>query len=156
MASPTAPALIVEELRRQVDHQLTAAASHDTKAAGLIAATFALVALVVPRVHVNDPVPAALTAVTFIFAILTLWFLLQVIRPQVGGFSYGPSADSLRGFAQDEADVLEREMVDAFVDARNGNEGVLQAKADSLVWGIRCLIVVVVGLGAMLAGGAIS
>jgi hypothetical protein len=155
-ADRSSTTLIVAELRRQVDHQLTAGAATDTKAAGLIAATFALVALVAPRVQIDGPVGAAAATVTFGLALLTLFELMQAIKPRVKTFSYGPNAKSLKEFLGDPVEDLEIAMVDVFAEARDDNEDALEDKAESLILGIKALIVTVLGLGVMLAGGAIA
>lgn len=155
-AERSAATLIVAELRRQVDHQLTAGAATDTKAAGLIAATFALVALVAPRVQIDSPVRTAAAVVTFGVVLLTLVELMQAIKPRVKTFSYGPDAKSLKEFVGEPVEDLEIEMVNVFVNARDANEAALEDKAESFILGIKALIVTVIGLGVMLAGGAIA
>jgi hypothetical protein len=158
MAEKTTANVIIEELRRQVELQVTAATANDTKAAGLIAATFALVALVVPRVQLVTSCQVVAGLGTFALVIATLVFLALSIRPRIEGFSYGPGGGDMLAFLDDDdpAEDLERANARAYVDVRSMNETVIHSKAESLINGIKCLIATVIGLGAMLAVGGIK
>jgi len=149
-------ALVVAEIRRQVDHQLTAATAADTKAAGLIAGTFALTALVIPRVRPDEAGLAGV--VTLALVVITLVLFALAIRPRVGGFSYGPDPMVMQTFVTDDdpPEELERALAAAYVKVRNANEATIQAKADALIAGIVTLILTVVSLGVMLAMGGIQ
>jgi hypothetical protein len=158
MPDKTTPGLIVDELRRHVELQVAASTAIDTKAAGLIAATFALVALVVPRVQL-DTTPRVVTSLaTFGLVLATLMLLAISTRPRIGGFSYGPDAADMLAFLEDDdpPDTLEKEIARAYGVVRGNNEAALQSKAESLINGIKCLIATVVGLAIMLAAGGIK
>jgi hypothetical protein len=153
--TPTTANLVIAEIRRQVDHQLYAATATDTKAAGLIAGTFALTALIVPRVRLESAGIAGL--ITFGLIVGTLAVFAMAIRPRIGGFSYGPDAATMHAFVEeaDEPDDLERAMVGAYVKVRDANERAIAAKSDALIVGVVGLILTVSGLIAMLATGGI-
>lgn len=156
-ASSTA-GIVVDQLRRQVDHQISAATATDTKAAGLIAATFALTALLIPRVRADGTLEVGVAVATLGAVFVTLLSLLLSIAPRVAGFSYGPDAADMIAFVDDGDDPadLEAAIAHAFVSVRATNEKVMAEKSDRLVTGIASLIVTVLGLGAMLAVGAIE
>jgi hypothetical protein len=146
---------IVGELRRQVDHQITAAASIDTKAAGLIAATFALFALVVPRV-VLQTVASCSSGSTHSDSSSRRW--------RISPCRYGPesrrSLTTRSGPAGrilgDPLEEVEAATARAFAGVRNINATAIQTKTRSLVAGIVFLVLTVIGLGAMVLVGGLK
>lgn len=154
----TTAAFIILELRRQVDHQVTAAASVDTKAAGLIAATLALFALVVPRIVVATAAQVVVGVVTIGLVIATLGLLTLAIKPRVRAFSYGPDAQDMMAFLDDDdpVDALEEAVARAYRDVRSRNESEIQSKSEALIGGIGFLILTVIGLGAMVVVGGVD
>jgi hypothetical protein len=70
MPSGRAPSIFVAELKRQIDHQITAPSALDTQATALLAATLALAALAVPRVDL-DTGPRMAVAVATVVAVVT-------------------------------------------------------------------------------------
>jgi hypothetical protein len=158
MPEPSTASLIILELRRQVDHQLSASASVDTKAAGLIAGTFALFALVVPRVQVATLCQTIAALVTFGLVLAALSRFALATMPRIKGFSYGPEADDMLRFLDDGDPVesLEEAVAHAYAEIRSRNEGAVVAKSEALNQGIVLLVVTVIGLGAMVAVGGIT
>ena len=148
--------LIVEEIRRQVDQQIVAARDTDTKAAGLVAALFALVVLVIPRVHLATSAQVATAGATLLLVLGTLGALGLAIRPRIGGFSYGPDASDMLEFLNSRPDELTREMASAYEKVRLQNEAVIQTKGKALIGAIVGLVCAVVGLSAMVVTGGIK
>lgn len=148
--------LIIAELRAQIDHQVSAADALDTKAAGLAAATFALLTFTVPHVDVSTPWRGAAAAVTVVLTLLALWQFAEALRPRAEGFSYGVDADDLLA-ARDSVSAaeLKRSYADGLSEARKRNQGAVASKADGVVTGLRFLIAVAIGLAIMLAIGGI-
>ncbi len=156
--NPETAKLIVTELRRQVDAQISASASIDTKAAGLIAATFALVALVIPRVQLDVPCQSAIAFVAAIAVLATLLLLFSALVPRKRRWSNGPTAASMLAFLLDgdEPGELEIAMAVAYQDVRDRNESVLGEKATALNFGVGALIATVVALMLLVIVGGIA
>jgi hypothetical protein len=158
-ADPTAAGLIVEEIRRQVDHQVTAADGADTKAMAIFAGVAAVAAFVGPHVVVHAPAELNLatiaTVASFVLLIAALVCLLFAVKPRIGGFSNGPDVDEMAARIDDSATALERELVGAFVAVRKINEAFLKSKGDWTIRAMWSLIGTVVGMLVMVGVGVI-
>jgi hypothetical protein len=151
----TSAQIIIEEIRRQVDHQVSAADALDTKALAIFAGAAAVAAFIAPRVTVATPDQIGTSLGTFTFLIGALVCLLFAVRPRIGGFSNGPSADDIALRIDDPAGSLERELVPAFVSVRTRNEDFLSSKGGWIINAMRFLIATVIGIAAMVGVGAI-
>jgi len=158
MAEPerTSAQIIIEEIRRQVDLQVTAADALDTKAMAIFAGIAAVAALIAPRVTVENSGQVIAAVGTFGFLVGAMICLLLAVRPRVGGFSNGPNVEQVAAWIDDPTSSLERALVPAFVGVRKINEDFLKSKADWTVRALRCLVATVVGMAAMVGVGAIT
>lgn len=152
----TAPQLIIEELRRQVDHQVTANDGLDTKALAIFGGVAAVAAFIVPRVGTTTEDQQRLAMFTFVALLGSLGSLLWAVRPRVKGFSNGPDVTALAKWIDSAPADLERELVTAFVQVRDQNEGVVAAKGRWTVIALGFLIATVVGMAGMVAAGGIK
>lgn len=152
----TPAALVIEEIRRQVDFQISTSGAIDTKATALVGAIFVLVAAVVPRVRIDTIEQVVATAGTFELAIATMVLLAAAIRGRIGGYSYGPRTDQMLEYLDRDVDDFNRELAKSFVKVRNVNEAANQGKTKALNGAIYMLIATTIGLGIMLAVGAIE
>jgi hypothetical protein len=152
----TSAQIIIDEIRRQVDHQVTAADALDTKAMAIFAGAAAVAAFITPRVTVVTP--EQITAATYTLLVLlgALFCLLLAVRPRVGGFSNGPNASEVAERLDDPPRSLERELVPAFVGVRTTNEAFLRSKGDWVIRALVFLIATVIGMAVMVATGAIA
>jgi hypothetical protein len=152
----TSAQIIVEEIRRQVDLQVSADDAMDTKAMAVFAGVAAVAAFIAPRVVVSNPLQTLAAFGTLVLLLLALGCLLEAVRPRIGGFSNGPNVQNLAKRIDDPAARLERKLVPAFVSVRDRNEAFLKAKGDWMIWALRCLMVTVVGIAFMVVVGAIK
>jgi hypothetical protein len=152
----TAPQLIVEEIRRQVDHQVSAADSLDTRSMAIFAGVAAVAAFIGPRVNVTSTERQLAAAVTLAALVAALICLLFAVRPRVGSFSNGPDVHQLAERIGDPGASLEVELVPAFVQVRDRNETFLASKGDWIIRALRSLIGTVLGIGWMVGVGAIK
>jgi len=152
----TSSQIIVEEIRRQVDLQISAHDALDTKAMAIFSGIAAIAAFVAPRVAIDNPYRIVATGATFGLLLGALACLLLAVRPRIGGFSNGPKVDQIgERIGQDPAS-LEADLVPAFVKVRNQNEKVLASKGEATVFGLRLVFGAVVGVGAMVVVGAVK
>src|SRR5258708_40366863 len=105
--------IIVEEIRRQVDHQVSAVDAIDTKAMAIFAGAAAVAAFIAPRVVVPSVAAASAAVGTFLLLLGALVCLLFAVRPRIGGFSNGPNVAQLAERIDDPAGSLEHELVPA-------------------------------------------
>jgi hypothetical protein len=152
----TSPEIIVAEMKRQVDHQIDAAAAIDTRSTAVLAAASALIALVVPHAQVDTTLRVFAGAVTFALGLATLIFLMRALSPRLEGFSYGPDGASMLTSLDDTAGHLNRDLAEVYVNVRNVNEAVLKQKGGALIVATRLIVAAVVGVGIMLLVGAIK
>ncbi len=152
----TSAQIIIEEIRRQVDLQVSAADAMDTKAMAVSAGVVAFAAFIAPRVIVADNWQKLAAVVTLAFLLGALVCLLLAVRPRVGGFSNGPDVGQIAARIDDPAASLERKLVPAFVGVRNINEAFLNSKSDWIIWALRCLIGTILGMAVMVGVGAIK
>lgn len=154
----TSAQIILEEIRRQVDQQVTAADSADTKAMAIFGGAAAVAALIAPRATVvgSDGLRIAASIATLGLLVAALICLLRSVRPRIGGFSNGPNVKELAAGIDDDPAGLERDLVPAFVGVRTKNEAFLQSKAGWTIKAQLCLIGTVVGMAVMVAVGAVK
>jgi hypothetical protein len=147
--------LAIEEIRRQLDQQSTAADSVDTKGAAVLTLTGTVAGLVATRVQLDSDVRVAAGAISLAIVLAILGCCIQAVRPRKG-FSYGADAPAL-------VDLLDKyshlqvtlAVADSLKDARAMNVLHLHAKQS---WYQNALYFVVAGVGAvalMVAVGAI-
>lgn len=152
----TSAQIIVEEIRRQVDLQVTASNGLDTKAMAIFAGVAAVAAFIAPRVVVETPRQTLDALATFGILLAALACLLLAVRPRVGAFSNGPNVDQLAERADDQASNLERDLVPSFVKVRDRNEEYLKQKSSWILRALVCLFAAVVGMAFMVGVGAIK
>ena len=150
----TSAQMIVEEIRRQVDLQVTAADALDTKAMAIFASAAGVAAFIAPRVTVSSLGQTAAAVGTLALLVGALICLLFAVRPRIGGFSNGPDVVQVAKRIDDPAGSLERELVPAFVGVRGKNESFLASKGDWTIRAMLCLIGTVVGVSVMVGVGA--
>lgn len=154
----TSAQIILEEIRRQVDHQVTAADSADTKAMAIFGGAAAVAALIVPRATVSpsDALQIGASIITLGLLVAALICLLQSVQPRIGGFSNGPNVDQLALRIDDQPASLEHELVESFVKVRNRNAAFLDSKGGWTINAQGFLIGTVVGMALMVGVGAIK
>jgi hypothetical protein len=92
---PTTDEFIVQELRAQIDHQVSGADALDTKAAALAAATFALFTFTLPHVNI-DTCPRTIFAFVVIgLTLAAIGLFASSLRPRKEAFAYGVNAVDL-------------------------------------------------------------
>lgn len=152
----TSAQIIIEEIRRQVDLQVTAADALDTKAMAVFAGVAAVAAFVAPRVTVANGYQTVAAVGTFGLLVAAMICLLLAVRPRIGGFSNGPNVEQVAAWIDDPTSSLEHALVPAFVGVRKNNEDFLKSKGDWTIRALWCLIGTVVGIAAMVGVGAIT
>ena len=73
--------LAIEEIRRQLDQQSTAADSVDTKGAAVLTLTDTVAGLVATRVQLNSDVRVAAGAISLALVLAILGCCIQAVRP---------------------------------------------------------------------------
>lgn len=152
----TSAQIIIEEIRRQVDHQVTAVDALDTKAMAIFAGAAAVAAFLAPRVTVANLGQTVAAIGTLGLLVGAMICLLLAVRPRVGGFSNGPNVAQVAERIDDPAGDLERDLVPAFVGVRRNNEAFLTSKGDWTIRALWCLIGTVAGMAIMVGVGAIT
>lgn len=155
-SAKTSAQVIIEEVRRQVDLQVSAAEGLDTKAMAIFAGVAAVAALIAPRVAVGNCVQGLVAIATFLALIGALICLLLAVRPRIGGFSNGPGVDQVAERIDFATDALERDLVPAFVAVRKLNEDFLRAKGDWVIRALGLLLLAVVCIMVMVGVGALT
>jgi hypothetical protein len=148
--------LIVDEIRRQVDHQVMAASSADTKATALFAGTATVATLILPRIGLTSANQAAISFLALASLVAALGCFIEALRPRTGKFSYGPSAAALGERVGSAPDELQVDLAESFVAVRARNEGFLRIKASATTGGLYFLIATLVGMAALAGLGAIK
>jgi hypothetical protein len=144
---------IAAELQRQVDHQIAAADSIDTRGTALLAGLGALTGLVLPRFGLATDSDIRIPAVTLGLLVGTLGALLRAIRPRAGGFSYGPDPELLVAHVRRSKNVVDAAIADSLAGVRDRNEKALQQKGGTLVLAMGLFVAATIGVAAMAGGG---
>lgn len=148
--------LACTELRAQIDHQVHAAESMDTKAWALITAIGVIAGVVAPRVGLTTAVHAWSALVVFAVALITVGFCLRTIWPQTD-FSFGPDPDAfVKWLAAYDRTAIALSTAEAMAEARQQNLLALQAKRTWFIGALIAFTSIVGGIGWLVYVGAIS
>ncbi len=152
----TSAQIIIEEIRRQVDLQVSAAQGLDNRAMAVFGGVAAVAAIVADRVVVADDSQKIAAGLTLAALLGALFCLLMSVVPRIGHFSNGPDVTDLGGWVGKPIERLEQALVPSFVEVRNRNEDFLKAKGRWMIGALACLIATVVGIALMVGAGAIQ
>ena len=152
----TSPQIIVEEIRRQVDLQVSAFTGIETKAMAVFGGVAAVAAIIADRVKVENGWQALAAGLTLATLLAALVSLLMSVLPRIGGFSNGPDVVELGGRIDEPTVELERDLVPSFVEVRKRNEKALRSKGMWMIGALSCLIGTVGGIAFMVVVGAVK
>lgn len=141
----------IEEIRRQIDHQVTAAGSVDTKGAGVLTLTGTVAGVIATRIHLDSDPRKVVGIVTFLIVVGILVSCIQAIRPRAG-FSYGADASGLVALLdQYSHEQVMLAIADSLRAARETNVAHLEAKQNWQSSALRLVVAALVAVAVMVA-----
>jgi hypothetical protein len=147
---------VIEEARRQIDHQLTTASEIDGRALGLLGLIGGAAGLfgIFADLNLETSARVVTTAAVVVLGVLSTAFLAWSIWPETG-ISFGPEVDKAVALA-DELDGLtfRRSEARSMRDAMAANRVYLAPRQGRLQLGTFLFVASVVGIVLMIASGA--
>ncbi len=146
----------VEEIRRQIDHQVRAADTVDTKGAAVLTLTATVAGFAATRVQLDNDVRRVAGVITFVIVLAILGCCIQALKPRAG-FSYGANATDLVALVdQYPHEQVMLALADSLRDARNVNVEHLEAKQGWYQNALRLIVAGIVAIAVMVAVEAIK